>query len=134
MKKLKVGNGRYIQGMLTMAFIANSFKYIPCDALRSEAGEPDWFRFTFGIVLSILTYILFDFLTKRESTKVNGTEVDLNGVNIEATAVNEGKVRVDIGVPKGTATEDTIKIIDAIKAISDKDVVSELKMEEKKND
>lgn len=101
MKKLKVGNGRYIQGMLTMAFIVNSFKYIPCDALRSEAGEPVWFRFTFGMVLSILTYILFDFLTKRESTKVNDTEVDLNGVNINTTPVGEGKVRVDIGVPKG---------------------------------
>lgn len=132
MRKLKVGNGRYIQGMLTMAFIANGWKYIPCDALRSTVGEPDWFTFTFSMVLSVLTYILLDFFTKRESTKVNGTEVDLNGVNIDTTPISKDKIRVDIGVPKGTATEDTMKIIDAIKAISDKNVASEVEMEEKK--
>ena len=133
MRKLRVGNGRYVQGMLTMAFIVNAFKYIPCDALRSTTGEPDWFTFIFSMVLSVIVYILFDFFTKRESTKVNGTEVDLNGVNINTTSIGDDKIRVDIGVPKGTATEDTIKIIDAIKAISDKDV-SEVEMEEKKND
>lgn len=133
MRKLKVGNGRYVQGMLTMAFIANAFKYIPCDALRSTTGEPDWSTFIFSMVLSVTVYVLFDFFTKRESTKVNGTEVDLNGVNINTTPIDKDKIRVDIGVPKGTATEDTIKIIDAIKAISDKDV-SEVEMEEKKND
>lgn len=131
MRKLKVGNGRYIQGMLTMAFIANGWKYIPCDALRSTVGKPDWFTFILSMVLSVITYILFDLFTKRESTKVNGTEVDLNGVNINTTSIGEDKIRVDIGVPKGTATEDTIKIIDAIKAISNKDV-SEVEMEEKK--
>lgn len=68
----------------------------------------------------------------KESTKVNGAEVDLNGVNINTTPMGEDKIRVDIGVPKGTATEDTIKIIDAIKAISDKDV-SKVETEEKKN-
>ena len=83
--------------------------------------------------LSIITYLLLDFFTKREGTKVNGTEVDLNGVNINTTPISEDRIRVDIGVPKGTATEDTIKIIDAIKAISDKDV-SEVETEEKKND
>ena len=131
MRKLKVGNGRYIQGMLTMAFIANGWKYSPCDALRSTVGKPDWFTFILSMVLSVITYILFDLFTKRESTKVNGTEVDLNGVNINTTSIGEDKIRVDIGVPKGTATEDTIKIIDAIKAISNKDV-SEVEMEEKK--
>lgn len=133
MRKLKVGNGRYVQGMLTMAFVVNAFKYIPCDALRSTVGEPDWFTFIFGMGLSILTYLLLDFFTKREGTKVNGTEVDLNGVNINTTTISEDKIRVDIGVPKGTATEDTINIIDAIKAISNKDV-SEVETEEKKND
>lgn len=133
MRKLKVGNGRYVQGMLTMAFIVNAFKYIPCDALRSTTGEPDWFTFIFSMVLSVTVYILFDFFTKRESTKVNGTEVDLNGININTTPIDKDKIRVDISVPKGTATEDTIKIIDAIKAISDKDV-SEVEMEEKKSD
>ena len=133
MKKLKVGNGRYIQGMLTMAFIANAFKYIPCDALRSTAGEPDWFTFIFSMGFSVFIYLLLDFFTKREGTKVNGTEVDLNGVNINTTLMGEDEVRVDIGVPKGTATEDTIKIIDAIKAISGKDV-SKVETEEKKND
>lgn len=133
MRKLKVGNGRYVQGMLTMAFIANAFKYIPCDALRSTTGEPDWFTFIFSMVLSVIVYILLDFFTKRESTKVNGTEVDLNEVNINTTTISEDKIRVDIGVPKGTATKDTIKIIDAIKAISDKDV-SKVETEEKKND
>lgn len=131
MRKLKVGDGKYIQGMLTMAFISNGWKYIPCDALRSTVGEPDWFTFILSMVLSVITYILFDLFTKRESTKVNGTEVDLNGVNINTTSIGEDKIRVDIGVPKGTATEDTIKIIDAIKAISNKDV-SEVEMEEKK--
>lgn len=132
MRKLKVGNGRYVQGMLTMAFIANAFKYIPCDALRSTIGEPDWFTFIFSMGFSIFIYLFLDFFTKRESTKVNGAEVDLNGVNINTTPMGEDKIRVDIGVPKGTATEDTIKIIDAIKAISDKDVS---KVEtEKKND
>lgn len=132
MRKLKVGNGRYVQGMLTMAFIANAFKYIPCDALRSTIGEPDWFTFIFSMGFSIFIYLFLDFFTKRESTKVNGAEVNLNGVNINTTPMGEDKIRVDIGVPKGTATEDTIKIIDAIKAISDKDVS---KVEtEKKND
>lgn len=131
MRKLKVGDGKYIQGMLTMAFIANGWKYIPCDALGSTVGKPDWFTFILSMVLSVIAYILFDLFTKRESTKVNGTEVDLNGVNINTTSIGEDKIRVDIGVPKGTATEDTIKIIDAIKAISNKDV-SEVEMEEKK--
>lgn len=131
MRKLKVGNGKYIQGMLTMAFISNAFRYIPYDALRSTTGEPDWFTFIFSMVLSVAVYILFDFFTKRESTKVNGTEIDLNGVNIDTTPIGDNKTRVSIGVPKGTTTEDTIKIIDAIKAISDKSNVSELKTEEK---
>lgn len=133
MRKLKVGNGRYVQGMLTTAFVVHAFKYIPCDALRGTAGEPGWFIFIFDMGLSILTYLLLDFFTKREGTKVNGTEVDLNGVNINTTTIGEDKIRVDIGVPKGTATEDTIKIIDAIKVISDKDV-SKVETEEKKND
>lgn len=115
-----------------MTFIANAFKYIPCDALRSTIGEPDWFTFIFSMGFSIFIYLLLDFFTKREGTKVNGAEVDLNGVNINTTPMGEDKIRVDIGVPKGTATEGTIKIIDAIKAISDKDVS---KVEtEKKND
>lgn len=49
-----------------MAFIANAFKYIPCDALRSTIGEPDWFTFIFSMGFSIFTYLLLDFFTKRE--------------------------------------------------------------------
>lgn len=135
MKKLKVGYGKYLQGMLTMVFVANAFKYIPCDALRrQEIGEPDWFTFIFGMGLSILTYLLLDFFTKRESTKVNGTEVDLNGVDIDVTPIDDNKVNVSIGVPKGTKTEDTIKIINIVKAISDKNTISMLETEDKKND
>lgn len=134
MKKLKVGYGKYLQGMLTMAFVVNAFKYIPCDALRSTAGEPDWFTFIFGMGLSILTYLLLDFFTKRESTKVNDTEVDLNGVDIDVTPIDDNRVNVSIVVPKGTKTEDTIKIINIVKTISDKNAISMLETEDKKND
>lgn len=135
MRKLNVGNGRYLQGMLTMCFIVHAFNYIPCDFLRNRVTEPNWLTFAVDMILSVAVHILFDFLTKRETTKINGTEVNLSGVNIDVVSVEKNKTQFSVGLPKGAKVEDMTKIINALKTISDRDAISKLKLEkEKKND
>lgn len=94
MKKFDRGFVSYTQGLLTMTFIGVARDFAPWTAARI-LPEKDITCFVLACIFAFVAYGVCELL-KKPKPKIEGEDIDLDGLELNTKAINEQNAEVSI--------------------------------------
>lgn len=114
LKKMSPSWGNYLAGLFVGIFCARGAEFLT----GKGAVEKD---ITAAIIIYIIALALYATLiafTHHDTTKINNKEVNLCGVSIDTTKIEDG-VRISVSGLENRRAKEAFKVMDALKGFSE---------------
>lgn len=114
LKKMRPSWGNYLAGLFTGIFCAKGAEL----AMGREAAEKDPVAAAIVYLIAFALYAILIAFTHNDTTKINNKEVNLCGVSIDTTKIEDG-VRISVSGLENRRAKEAFKVMDALKGFSE---------------
>ena len=114
LKKMRPSWGNYLAGLFLGIFCTKGAEF----AMGANATEKDPVTALVIYVIAFTLYAILIAFTHHDTTKINNKEVNLCGVSIDTTEIEDG-VRISVSGLENRRAKEAFKVMDALKGFSE---------------